>query len=296
MPDRLEKTVSELRRNQSTVADALSGDPRRAALASAISGCLQALLLLPMNTVQTQMQTRGLGFVGTIKANFTTGAFSGLRNLYRALLPTVGMLGARQGLKFGSASAFKRSLPLSWPEVVRDVVAGASSATATTTIVFPLDTLKTRMQNGLAMPPTLSGFYSGYTPAAFYSALGMGLWVGSRNKLERDIRYNGPGKHLLTGAIAGVFVQLPTFPLDTLKKRLQSSDARLSPINEARTLMAEGGVLRFYKGFPVKCLFVAFNGAIFNSVFVAVRKALHILEDEQAAKRAIGPVDASITR
>ena len=123
-----------------------------------------------------------------------------------------------------------------------------SSATATTTIVFPLDTLKTRMQNGLAMPPTLSGFYSGYTPAAFYSALGMGLWVGSRNKLERDIRYNGPGKHLLTGAIAGVFVQLPTFPLDTLKKRLQSSDARLSPINEARTLMAEGGVLAVLGG------------------------------------------------
>ena len=218
-----QRTPSELARHKTVVADALSGDPRRAAMASALSGMIQACLLLPLNTLQTQMQTRGLGALATLRANFVDGFIAGLRNLYRAIGPTIGMLGMRQGLKFGSASAFKQYLPDTWPELARDVTAGATSAVAATTLVFPLDTLKTRMQNGLTMPSSLYGFYSGFRPAASYSAIGMGLWVATRNGLERKIPYDGPGKHLITGAAAGIAVQLPTFPLDTLKKRLQCS-------------------------------------------------------------------------
>ena len=85
--------------------------------------------------------------------------------------------------------------------------------------------------------------------------------------------------------------QLPTFPLDTLKKRLQSTDASTTALKEAKLLLSEGGVLRFYRGFPVKCLFVALNGAVFNSVYVFVRKLLRIASDEREAA-ALGPVDA----
>ena len=41
-------------------------------------------------------------------------------------------------------------------------------------------------------------------------------------------------------------------------------------------LLAEGGPRRFYRGFGVKCGFVALNGAIFNTVYVAVRRVLGV--------------------
>ena len=56
---------------------------------------------------------------------------------------------------------------------------------------------------------------------------------------------------------------------------LRLSDFTL-PHGMARVLLAEGGPRRFYRGFGVKCGFVALNGAIFNTVYVAVRSVLGV--------------------
>ena len=123
--------------------------------------------------------------------------------------------------------------------------------------------------------------YNGFAPAVTYSAFGMALWVVGRNALERNVSTPDSGawrhwKHFLCGGIAGVFVQVPTFPFDTLKKRLQASDNPRVVLAEARVLFAEGGFRRFYRGFTVKCGFVALNGAIFNTVYVATRRLLRV--------------------
>ena len=125
---------------------------------------MQAALLLPMNTVQTQMQARGLGTMATLRGNFSHGALGGVRSLYRALAPTVGMLGLRQGLKFGSGAIFKQHMPTHWPEAARDASAGALSALTSTSVLFPLDTLKTRWQLGLPSPRATE-LYHGFSPA-----------------------------------------------------------------------------------------------------------------------------------
>ena len=139
--------------------------------------------------------------------------------------------------------------------------------------VFPLDTLKTRWQTGQPAP-SFGQMYFGYLPAITYSAFGMGLWVCCRNFLERQIPDPGSHrgalrywKHLLTGALAGVFVQLPTFPFDTVKKRMQASENPGTLMSEARLLLDAGGPGRFYRGFTLKCGFVALNGALFNAVY-----------------------------
>jgi len=126
---------------------------------------VQASLLLPMNTVQTQMQYRGVSLPATMQLIFANGPLKGLANLYRAIAPTVGMLGARQGLKFGSGAAFKRRLPLHWPEPARDACAGGLSALTSTTLLFPIDTLKTRWQMGMATP-RLDQVYQGFRGAS----------------------------------------------------------------------------------------------------------------------------------
>ena len=203
--------------------DALSGDPSRAAIASCAAGVIQGCLLLPMNTVQTQMQTRGKSIPGTLRSLFEGGTRSGVHALYRALLPTVGMLGARQGLKFGSGAVYKQRMPTAWPEPARDACAGGLSALTSTTLLFPLDTLKTRWQMGMDSP-RIGQAYNGFRPAASYSVFGMALWLVSRNALERNLPEPPSGtalaywKHFVCGGLAGVFVQVPTFPFDTLKK------------------------------------------------------------------------------
>jgi len=258
--------------------DALSGDPWRAAGASFMAGIVQATVLLPINTVQTQVQTKGHGVFVTLRSNFEGGTLRGIRNLYGALGPTYVMLGARQALKFGGGAAVKQRLPAHWPEMARDIFAGSISAMTSTTLLFPLDTLKTRWQTGQPSPKNPREMYRGFAPAVSYSAFGMALWVVSRNALERTIPdYEGPmqhWKHFVCGGIAGLCVQLPTFPFDTLKKRLQSAQVARGVLGEVRELLREGGPMRFYSGFWVKCGFVALNGAVFNTVFVACRKLL----------------------
>ena len=217
---------SRINRTVSSSSDALSGDPTRAAIASSVAGMVQASLLLPMNTVQTQMQTRGMSSRDVVHLLFRNGPIGGLTNLYRAIAPTVGMLGARQGLKFGAGAAFKRRLPPTWPEYARDACAGGLSALTSTTLLFPIDTLKTRWQMNMATPrldqmyqvtnpnpnpdpdpnpnpnPDPAPYPSpspnpnpdpspnpnqGFRPAASYSAFGMALWVMMRNALERNL-------------------------------------------------------------------------------------------------------------
>ena len=278
---------ARINRTISSSSDALSGDPTRAAIASSAAGMVQASLLLPMNTVQTQMQTRGMSLREVLRNFFRNGPVRGLANLYRALAPTVAMLGARQGLKFGAGASFKRRLPLSWPEPARDACAGGLSALTSTTLLFPVDTLKTRWQMGMATP-RLDQMYQGFRPAASYSAFGMALWVMMRNALERNLPEPVGGsalaywKHFFCGGLAGVCVQVPTFPFDTLKKRLQASDAPRAVFHEAQVLFQEGGAARFYRGFTLKCGFVALNGAIFNTVFVGVRRVLGAHEERRA--------------
>ena len=265
-----------------SAADAFSGDPSRAAVASGIAGCIQAVLLLPANTLQTQMQYRGDSLLVCLRSNFSHGALSGLQSLYRALVPTVSMLCLRQGLKFGVGSSFKQQMPPEWPEIARDMCAGAGSACAATTLFFPLDTLKTRWQTGRSAP-SLGQMYFGFRPAVTYSAFGMAFWICARNFLERHIPDPDPSraglrywKHLLTGGLAGIVVQLPTFPFDTLKKRLQAAERPTTMASEARVLLRDGGPMRFYRGFALKCGFVALNGALFNCVYVAVRRLLRM--------------------
>jgi hypothetical protein len=177
-----------LRRHKSVGSshDAFSGSPHRAAIASFAAGTVQATMLLPINTIQTQMQARGGGALTTFLSNFEHGMLSGLRNLYRALGPTVFMLGARQGVKFGSGAFYKQQLPLEWPEMARDAVAGAASACTGTTLLYPLDTLKTRYQLGLPAP-LLSQVYYGFLPAVCYSSSGS-MPTRLERRLEERIR------------------------------------------------------------------------------------------------------------
>jgi hypothetical protein len=229
------------------------------------------------------MQGKGLPLVATLRVAFEGGAISGVRQLYAALPPTVVMLGMKQALIFGSGAAVKKKLPERWPEPVRDAASMGFSAFICTSLIFPMDTFKTRMQLGTSWP-TPGQWYQGFTPAMGHAIVGRALWMVSRNALEQrlpepesvSLKY---WRHFLCGGITGVIVTGAVFPLDTMKKLLQAAELEKRGLRDtAIELYRDGGLLRFYRGCSVKLIMNFTQGALFNAIFVAVSNSLESLQ------------------
>jgi len=266
--------------SESASHDALAGDPRIVGSAAACAGILQTTVLLPLNTIQTRMQHKGLRFTSTFQNIFSRGAFRGAIHLYAAWPPTMAMVGMRQGLIFATGSKLKQHMPAGLPEIARDALSMATSALLCSGFLFPMDTVKTRMQLQMALPrPT--ELYGGFFPAVSHSIVGRALWMSVRNTLESvvpnpDNQRLVYWKHFMCGGVTGVLVTVTVFPLDTLKKRLQAPvDMKKHTVTgEAQALFVEGGILRFYRGAEVKLFMNFMQGACFNLCFVVCRRAL----------------------
>ena len=265
-------------------ADALAGEWWVVGGAAGLATAMQTGVTVPMNTLQTNAQVQGLGIGATVRKIFSRGTRSGAVALYRPLPAVMCYVGMRHSLVFAGGSQLKKKLPMSWPEPARDAVSMASSALIVHCVTFPMDTVKTRLQMQMRMPAfSPTQLYQGFAPAVLHTMVGRGLWVPARNALEQ--RFNQDEQYwmnFLCGGVTSAGVTMAVFPLDTLKKRLQASDAPRLVLHEARVLLAEGGPMRFYRGFTLKCGFVALNGAIFNTVFVGVRRVLGAYEERRA--------------
>lgn len=266
--------------SESSSHDALAGDPWIVGSAAACAGILQTTVLLPLNTIQTNMQHKGSGFTSTVRGIFSGGALRGLIQLYGAWPPTMAMVGMRQGMIFATGSKLKKHMPPSLPEPARDALSMACSALICSGFLFPMDTVKTRMQLQMALP-RLREVYGGFFPAVSHSIVGRALWMSSRNTLESlvpnpDSQRMLYWKHFMCGGVTGVLVTVTVFPLDTLKKRLQAPVDKMphTAMGEARRLFAEGGLSRFYRGSGVKIVMNFMQGACFNLSFVLCRTAL----------------------
>mmetsp|Transcript_14670 Transcript_14670/g.28908 ORF Transcript_14670/g.28908 Transcript_14670/m.28908 type:complete len:268 (+) Transcript_14670:88-891(+) len=261
------------------VKDAIGGDAKTVGIAAGTASVIQATFLLPINSVQTRMQAGGLRLNATLRIIFADGALSGLRQLYLALPPTVAMLGMKQGLIFGSGAELKKQTPQIWPEWARDATSMGISALVCTAFLFPMDTLKTRLQVGKPLPGMCpSQWYRGFVPAVSHAVVGRPVWMVMRNGLERNVpdpqshslQY---WKHFVCGGLTGTVVTLVVFPLDTLKKLLQTNgQTHVSIRTEVKTLFKSGGIHRFYRGFSVKLAMNFTQGALFNTIFVACNK------------------------
>lgn len=193
------------------------------------------MILFPVDVVKTHMQTRGVD-LRTIFRSFRGPV---LRSLYRGISPAFVEQAINRSILFGAGSAIKQRLPPAWPELLGDAVGGASAALIKTALLHPLDTVKCRWQ--LGQPHArLHSLYNGFAPAATRSAVGMAIWLSTRNGCERRVnRHDATGlslaehpfwsqlvplRHALCGFVSSVLTDMCTFPLDTMKKTLQASE------------------------------------------------------------------------
>ncbi|XP_065875916.1 S-adenosylmethionine carrier 1, chloroplastic/mitochondrial isoform X2 [Euphorbia lathyris] len=134
------------------------------------------------------------------------------------------------------------------------VIAGGTAGVVVETALYPIDTIKTRLQavrgGGKII---LKGLYSGLAgnlagvlPA---SALFVGVYEPTKQKLLRMFPENlSAVAHLSAGAIGGVAASLIRVPTEVVKQRMQTGQFTSAP-NAVRVIVAKEGFKGLYAGY-----------------------------------------------
>ena len=92
------------------------------------------------------LQARGVGaFVAVRSLSSDPAVFA---RVYRGITPAISEHVVNLSILFGVGSYFRSATPETWPDPLRDAVAGAGAALFKTATLHPVDTLKCRWQLG----------------------------------------------------------------------------------------------------------------------------------------------------
>ncbi|ODN00167.1 S-adenosylmethionine mitochondrial carrier protein [Orchesella cincta] len=155
----------------------------------------------------------------------------------------------------GGTDGFKRrKMALGLGPFAASLVAGSAAGTAVDMILFPLDTIKTRLQSkgGFWKSGGFSGIYRGIAPAFVGSAPNAAVFFctydTSKRLMEQFFKVNGnSGVHMAAASFGEIFACVVRVPVEIVKQRQQTSkSSALSIIT--KTLKGEG-VRGFYRGY-----------------------------------------------
>lgn len=130
-------------------------------------------------------------------------------------------------------------------------VAGASVDIA----LYPLDTLKTRLQapNGFFNAGGFRGVYRGLSAAALGSAPGAALFFGAYETSKSIIACDNWGGHVLAATIGETAACVVRVPTDNIKQRVQAGVA-VNSRSAVKELLAGGNISPLYRGFSATLL------------------------------------------
>lgn len=141
------------------------------------------------------------------------------------------------------------------------LLAGAVAGFTVDAVLFPLDTLKTRLQMSARDPSTrralFRGVYDGFAPAVAASAPAAAAFFGTYDYVKRvlaaaaskeDAVRWAPVHHILAAAAGDVTSSTVRVPFEIVKQRLQSGLHKTS--SEAiRAIFAKQGIPGFFAGY-----------------------------------------------
>lgn len=116
--------------------------------------------------------------------------------------------------------------PLVPSPFLRSLIAGGIAGTLVDVSLFPLDTLKTRLQasGGFFANGGFRGVYSGIGSAALGSAPGAALFFCTYDDVKRRLG-DGAGAHMLAASVAEVAACAVRVPTEVVKQRAQAGRA-----------------------------------------------------------------------
>ncbi|KAA8904677.1 mitochondrial carrier domain-containing protein [Sphaerosporella brunnea] len=157
-----------------------------------------------------------------------------------------------------TGGAQHQSSPLASP-YVRSLIAGGFAGTAVDLSLYPLDTLKTRLQSsgGFFKNGGWSGVYKGVGSVIAGSAPGAALFFVSYEGVKRQFggESRGPGVHMLAASVGEVAACMVRVPTEVIKQRAQASQFASSWAALKHIFTANNGVLNvgreLYRGWGV---------------------------------------------
>lgn len=162
------------------------------------------------------------------------------------------------------------------------VIAGGTAGVVVETALYPIDTIKTRLQaahgggkiNLKGLYSGLAGNLAGVLPA---SALFVGVYEPTKQKLLKIFPENLSAiAHLTAGAIGGIAASLIRVPTEVVKQRMQTRQFTSAP-DAVRLIIAKEGFKGLYAGYGSFLLrdlpFDAIQFCIYEQLRLGYKKA-----------------------
>lgn len=183
---------------------------------------------------------------------------------------------------FASVS-MKEEKPFDFLRIIFEgVIAGGTAGVVVETALYPIDTIKTRLQaargggkiNLKGLYSGLAGNIAGVLPA---SALFVGVYEPTKQKLLKMLPENlSAVAHLTAGAIGGVAASLIRVPTEVVKQRMQTGQFTSAPAAVRLIVSNEGfrGLYAGYRSFLLRDLpFDAIQFCIYEQLRIGYKAA-----------------------
>nr|XP_017231194.1 PREDICTED: probable S-adenosylmethionine carrier 2, chloroplastic isoform X2 [Daucus carota subsp. sativus] len=143
--------------------------------------------------------------------------------------------------KISALVSIKQEHPLDFLRIIYEgAVAGAAAGVVVETALYPIDTIKTRLQAGLNCERYL------YCTA---SAIFVGVYEPAKQKLLKSLPENLSAlAHLTAGALGGAASSIVRVPTEVVKQRMQTGQFISAP-NAVRAIVAKEGFRGLYAGY-----------------------------------------------
>lgn len=242
----------------------------------------------PLKLIANTAKTQGVSTLYTGCGAFVIG------NTVKAAVRFLGFDSIKQALRDENGELSK----------TRGVIAGLGAGVLESVVaVTPFETIKTAMiddrqraqpkYQGLIQGTTrlikdkgFSGIYRGLVPVTMRQAANQSVRLGSYNAMktliqESKVDKNAPLSSIETfavGAVAGIITVYTTMPLDTVKTRMQSLEAKnlySGTLNCFYKIFKEEGVITFWKGATPRLGRLILSGGIVFTIYEKIMLVLN---------------------
>ncbi|KAG7529571.1 hypothetical protein FFLO_05543 [Filobasidium floriforme] len=279
-----------------------SEKPLASLLAGTTAGAIEGFVTYPTEYAKTQLQfAAGKGISkGPISILRETIASKGITGIYAGCSALVVGNAVKAGVRFLSYDQYKSLLrdengKLSAP---RSLLAGLGAGlTEAVFAVTPSETIKTKLIEDSRRPQPrykgllhgsaqiirdegIGGIYRGLLPVAMRQGANSAVRFSAYSTLKQSVQGSArPGQQLPSvvtfgiGAIAGIITVYTTMPLDVIKTRMQSLEARTQYRNSAHCayrIFTEEGIRRFWKGTTPRLARLSMSGGLVFTVYEAI--------------------------
>ena len=243
--------------------------------------------------------------IGTARSVLAT---DGVAGFWRGNFANTVRIVPTKGILFMVNDSYKELLNVdaASPKPLKLMACGALSGMTATIFTYPLDLIRSRLMmagggkadgmlscaSGVLRNEGVRGFYAGLAPTLAgiipYAGISFGAYgfLKSIAPMDKETGKVTTLIKLTIGATAGVLSQTASFPIDTVRRRMQlqgaSADSKElydGAMDCARQIYARNGVRGFYSGLSANVLRAAPNTAVQFMVYESATELLGLKEE-----------------